>query len=79
MEKILVTSENFEKTAKKYHSGMDVKIGDYKIYCYVNNLNDRYLTIINENEIGQKYDFLEYSKRNGLPIFDNIYLADSNI
>lgn len=39
MEKFLVTAEYFDGyNPKKYHSGMDVKIGDYIIYCYVNAL-----------------------------------------
>lgn len=73
MEKILVTIEEFEKTSKKYHSGMDVKIGDYKIYCYVNDVrynNVRYLTLINEQEIGEKYEFIGYDESNNVPIFN---------
>mgnify|MGYP000931818505 CR=1 FL=1 len=71
-EKVLVTAEEFEKTSKKYHSGMDVKIGDFMINAYVNVKNVTYLTIINEEEINNKYEFVGYSESDNIPIFNEI-------
>ena len=62
MKKCLVTTEEFEKSSKNYHSGMDVKIGDYKIDAYVKVIDKTYLTIINEFEIDEKYEFIDIKK-----------------
>lgn len=69
MNKILITTEELKKSAKKYHSGRDVKIGDYKIIAYIIVINKTYLTIINELEIGKRYNFIGY--KNNVPIFSD--------